>query len=257
MTSPRLVHGIDLTAPDGITRLLAHRRARHGNTTMTAGTGEQQQPGQPPAGTAGGDPTGGTPVGGQGPAGGDTGTPSKDDGPKFTQADLDRIVNDRVTAEQAKAQKALEEAQALAGKNETEKLTIERDQANARATEAQTKAAERIAKTEAKVAAIAAGANPERVAAIVRNADLGKAVKDGEVDEAAVKAAIDKVLTDYPEWKKAAGSGPSASGGELNGGAGDQKPRFTRKQLEEMPPEEMARRIDEVNEAIADGRVTG
>lgn len=173
----------------------------------------------------------------------------------FSQADLDRIIGERVAAEKAKHDKALADAQALAGKNETEKLTIERDQATQRAQEATQKAAERVAKTEAKVAALAAGANPDRVAAIVRNADLAAAVKDGDVDEAAVKAAVEKVLTEYPEWKKAPG-GPSSSGGELNGGDSG-KPTFTRKQLEEMPPEEMAKRIDEINAAIADGRVTG
>ena len=93
---------------------------------------------------------------------------------------------------------------------------------------------------------------PER---IVRNADLTEAVKDGEVDEAKIAAAVAKVLGEYPEWK-AKGTGPTASGGELNGGGGD-KPTFTRKQLEEMPPAEVAARIDEINAAIADGRVTG
>lgn len=227
---------------------LARRRAMHGTATMTAGTGEQTPPAGEQAPPAGEQPPGST---GGGQAGGQSAAPE----PQFTQADLDRIVGERVAAEKAKAQKALEEAQALAGKNETEKLTIERDQANQRATEVQQKAAERVAATEAKVAAIAAGANPDRLAAIVRNADLAAAVKDGEVDEAAVKAAVDKVLTEYPEWKKGP-AGPSQSGGEMNGGNSG-KPTFTRKQLEEMGPEEMARRIDEINEAIADGRVTG
>jgi hypothetical protein len=96
------------------------------------------------------------------------------------------------------------------------------------------------------------------VDAIVRNADLAAAVKDGEVDEAAVKAAVEKVLGEYPEWKAGAQQGgASASGGEMNGGGGTNKPTFTRKQLEDMPPQEMAKRIDEINEAIAEGRVTG
>lgn len=232
-------------------RIVAASRARRGNATMTA----------PPQGEA--PPQGGqqteTPPGGQGvesTGGGQSGGQQQPE-PKFSQADLDRIVGERIAAEKAKHDKALADAQALAGKNETEKLTIERDQATARAQEATQKAAERVAKTEAKVAAIAAGANPDRLAAIVRNADLSAAVKDGEVDEAAVKAAIDKVLTEYPEWKAKPG-GPTQSGGEMNGGGGDGgKPRFTRQQLEQMPPDEMAKRIDEINEAIADGRVTG
>ncbi|SNR33015.1 capsid assembly scaffolding protein Gp46 family protein [Blastococcus mobilis] len=221
---------------------LAARRARHGDLVMRL---DAPPADQPPADT----PPADTPPADQ---------PPKDEPkPEFTQADLDRVLKQRLADEQAKWQKKLDDAQALAGKNETEKLTIERDQAQQRAAEATQKAAERVAKTEAKVAALAAGANPERVAAIVRNADLAAAVKDGDVDEAAVKAAVEKVLTEYPEWKAGTQqSVPSSSGGDLNGGK-DSKPTFTRKQLEEMPPDEMAKRIDEINEAIADGRVTG
>ncbi len=35
----------------------------------------------------------------------------------------------------------------------------------------------------------------------------------------------------------------------------DSKPRFTRNQIKAMSPEERARRIDELNEALADGRI--
>jgi hypothetical protein len=220
---------------------LAARRARHGNATMTAPVQTDPPKTDPPADPPKADP----------PT-----DPPKDEGPKFTQADLDRVIGERLSAEQAKWQKKLDDAQALAGKSETDKLTIERDQATQRAQEATQKAAERVAKTEAKVAAIAAGARPDRLDAIIRTADLTGAVKDGDVDEAAVKAAVEKVLGDFEEWKAKPG-GPTQSGGELNGGGGDGKPTFTRKQLEEMPPEEMAARIDEINDAIADGRVTG
>lgn len=224
---------------------LAARRTRHGTATMTAPPQtDQQQGGQTDQG---------------GSDGGQQGQQQAEQPKKLdlTQADLDRIIGERLAAERSRHEQALKDAQALAGKNETEKLTIERDQATQRAQEATAKAAERIARTEAKVAAIAAGANPDRVAAIVRNADLAAAVKDGDVDETAIKAAVEKVLTEYPEWKASAQQqAPSASGGELNGGQTG-KPSFTRKQLEEMPPDEMAARIDEINDAIADGRVTG
>lgn len=223
--------------------IVARRRAMHGDATMRLDAPPADQPpaDQPPADTPPAD------------------QPPKDEPKKLdiTQADLDRIIGERVAAEKAKAQKALEDAQALAGKNETEKLTIERDQATQRATEATQRAAERVAKTEAKVAALAAGANPERIAAIVRTADLAAAVKDGDVDEAAVKAAVEKVLVDYPEWKAKPGyTGPGASGGALDG-QGSEKPTFTRAQIEAMPQEEMLRRLDEINGAMRDGRITG
>ncbi|TFV91397.1 DUF4355 domain-containing protein [Blastococcus sp. CT_GayMR16] len=242
----RTVHGIDLTQPDGVARLLAHHRGRWGTATMTAPTGTQTTETtktETKPETTGQQTT--------------TETTKTESEAKFTQADLDRVLQTRLAEEQGKWQKKLDDAAALAGKSETDKLTIERDQAKAAATETTQKAAQRIAQTEAKVAAISAGANPERVTAIVRNADLDSAVKDGEVDEAAIKAAVEKVLTEYPEWKATAGSSVTASGGEMNGGGNNGKPTFTRKQLEEMPPEEMAKRIDEINAAVAEGRVTG
>lgn len=223
---------------------LARRRAMHGTATMTA------PPQTDPPETD--DPPKADPPKTDDP-------PKSDDAPKpqFTQADLDRVIGERLAAEQAKWQKKIDDAAALAGKSEAEKYQIERDQAKAEATETTQKAAQRIARTEAKGVARDLDARPDRLDAILKQADLSKAVKDdGEVDEAAVKAAVEKVLADYPEWKKTAG-GPSASGGELNGGGGGGKPTFTRKQLEDMPPQEMADRIDEINEAFADGRVTG
>jgi hypothetical protein len=211
------------------------------------GSGEGSQSAE--GGTGGGQPSsaGGTPSGGQ---------PGGQPEPKFSQADLDRIIGERLASERAAWQKKLDDAAELAGKSETEKLQTQLEQANNRATETQQKAAQRVARTEAKIAAQSLDARPDRLDAILKQADLSKAVRDdGEVDDAAVRTAVEAVLKDYPEWKKS--STTSQSGGELNGGGGNGKPTFTRKQLEDMPPEEMAARIDEINAAIADGRVTG
>lgn len=182
--------------------------------------------------------------------------PKTDEGPKFTQADLDRILGERLAAERATAQRKIQEATELAGKNETEKLTIERDQAKQREAEATAKATERIARTEAKGIARDLDARPDRLTAIIAAADLSKGIKDGEVDEAAMKAELERVLTEYPEWKKAPG-GPTASGGELNGQGGGGKPTFTRAQIEAMSSQEVADRIEEINLAAAEGRITG
>jgi hypothetical protein len=217
------------------------------------GQGGQGQPGGEGSQSAEGGTGGGQPSSAGGTGSGQTGGQPE---PKFSQADLDRIIGERLASERAAWQKKLDDAAELAGKSETEKLQTQLEQANTRATEVTQKAAQRVARTEAKVVAHSLDARPDRLDAILKQADLSKAVKDdGEVDEAAVRTAVEAVLKDYPEWKKS--STTSQSGGELNGGGGNGKPNFTRKQLEDMPPEEMAARIDEINAAIADGRVTG
>lgn len=255
---PRITPLSPVAAQAMAAAIVADSRARRGNATMTAptgtDTGQGQQTGQPD-GQSGGADGGqqGADQQGQATGGGQAGGQQQE--PKFTQADLDRIIGERVAAEKAKHDQALKDAQALAGKNETERLQTQLEQANAKVADTTQKAAQRIARTEARGVARDLDVRPDRLDAVLKQADLAAAIgEDGEVDEAKVKAAVEKVIADYPEWKKTTTT--SQSGGELNGGGGN-KPSFTRKQLEDMSPEEMAARIDEINEAIADGRVTG
>lgn len=184
--------------------------------------------------------------------------PPSNDPPKkldLTQDQLDAILNKRLGEEKAKFEKQLKELQDSAGKTEVEKLTAERDRYKDQAEGAPKTYGPRLAQSEAKLAAMVAKGRPDRLAQIVKQADLADAVgDDGEVDEAKVKAAIEKVLTDFPEWKAT----PGASGNDL--GAGDDgkgKPTFTRKQIEEMSDAERIKRIDELNLAAAEGRITG
>lgn len=247
----------DLSEPGGLDDLMAWHRAMFGDTVMVEDGAGAGAGGGGEAGASGGTAGGGESAGGDGGQQQTGGQASGGEASKtFTQADLDRIVGERVAAEKAKHEKALKDAQDLAGKNELEKAQLEKTKAEERATEITKTAAQRIARTEAKVAALAAGAKPDRVEALIKQADLTGAISDdGDVDDAKVKAAVEKALTAYPEWKAAPGT--QRSGGDLGGGGGGDKPTFTRKQIEDMAPEELARRIDEVNDALADGRVTG
>jgi hypothetical protein len=244
----------------GLARFARTSAEGGGGGTGGGGTGQpgngQGGQGQPGSGEGGQSAEGGTGGGSSSAGGTNSGGQAGGQEPRFTQDDLDRIVGRRVAEETAKFEQRLKDAQELAGKNETERLQTQLEQANTRATETAQKAAQRIARTEARSVARSLDVRPERLDAVLKQADLTPAIgEDGEVDDAKVQAAIEKVLADYPEWKKTATT--SQSGGELNGGGGNGKPTFTRKQLEEMPPEEMAKRIDEINAAIADGRVTG
>lgn len=222
---------------------------------MTTQPTEPTVPSTPPAGQPAPNPPS---TGVSAPAGGTTppAAPSGDAGKTFTQADLDRIINDRLAKERKTFEQQIEEAKATAGKSDLEAAQIKLQQTEGKLTEVTQAAAQRIAKTEAKVAAVTAGAKTDRIAAVIAQADLTDAITDdGDVDEAKVAAAIEKVLTDFPEWK--AETIPGKSGGELSGGGPGGKPTFTRKQIADMSQEERLKRIDEINDALADNRVTG
>lgn len=144
----------------------------------------------------------------------------------FTQDQLDAIIADRVSREQRKYEKQLEDERATAGKNETDKLTVERDRAVEERDRVRNESGGRIARSEAKVVAVAEGARSDRVDAVVGNTDLSAAVDDqGEPDSVKIKEAVQKVLSDYPEWKANAQSPPAnRSGTDMNGGGGSSEP---------------------------------
>lgn len=180
--------------------------------------------------------------------------PPADPEKKFTQADLDRILGEKLGKEKTKYEAQLKELQESAGKTELEKVTAERDRYKTQAESGTKTAGERLVQAEAKVAAVTLKARPDRVAQVIKQADLAGAVgDDGEVDDAKVQAAIEKVLADFPEWKAT----PGKSGNEVGGNDPDGKPTFTRQQIKDMSPEERARRVDELNAAMAEGRITG
>lgn len=207
-------------------------------------------PPTPPAGQAA--PATPPASGDQPPAGG---TPE----PKFTQADLDRIVGERIAKERKTFEQQMADLQATAGKTELEAERIKREQAEGKVTEVTKASAQRIAGTEAKLAAHLAGARPDRLDAILKQADLTEAVSEtGEVDEAKVKAAIDKVIADYPEWKADTTPGlPGSSGPSMLPDGSGQKPVWTRQQLRDMPQAERVKRADELALAAAEGRIRG
>lgn len=160
--------------------------------TETAATETAQNAPNAPAGTPSPAAAGNAPAA----------TPEATAGPEvktFTQTELDAIISRRV----AQAKKAaLEEAQAEAAKaqmTEAERLKTERDDALKAAQDAQKAADQRAIQTEAKLAALASGADPDQLDYVLRLVDLADvAVTDGQVDAQAVAAAVGKVKTDLP-----------------------------------------------------------
>lgn len=175
-------------------------------------------------GGAGGDQGGQGGTGGAGGQGGDTG--SGDDGRTFRQADIDRIVSQRLADQKRAHDREVQQAREDAGKSDTQRIEAERDRAVTRADTAVAKAGPKVAQALAQVAAITAGGRGDRAAAIVRQADLEGVVEfDGDdwtVDTEKVTAAIDKVLGEYPEWKVDTGTGGDQGGQGGTGGEGGQ-----------------------------------
>lgn len=149
-----------------------------------------------------------------------------DAGRTFTQADVDRLVaREKKRAAEAE-RKRLEDEAAKAGQSEVDRLKsdlAERDKAVAAATE---RANRRAISAEAQVQALAAGIRADRVAAAIRLADLSgvECDDDGEPDVETIKASIQAILKDYPEWAaSASGGGVGNPANPAGGGNSGQK----------------------------------
>lgn len=135
-------------------------------------------------------------------------------------AEVQRQVSATIKSKTAAAEaKLAADLKALA---DAENMDAEQ-KANARAEAAEKAADARVAASntrlitaDAKVAALDAKANPARVDALLKLADLSEVTvdEDGNVDADAVKKAVNKALADFPEFKAEAAPKPGASAGE-------------------------------------------
>lgn len=152
-----------------------------------------------------------------------TGDPKAAEGKTFTQADVDRMINDRLERDrktwgdkEAERNKKLAAALGLA-----EDDTVDPAKALEDAQGATVKAVERADRAEAKALALAAGVKPERVERFVKLCDLSALSDVDHSDEAkvsaALKSAVDSALEDVPEFK--GNTVPAASGGDRAGSA--------------------------------------
>ncbi len=175
----------------------------------------------------------------------------------FTQEQVNSIVNKQLRAAQKKWQKEQDEKAAKAKMSETEKLEAEKKEAEEKAQAIQKAAGQRIIKAEAKIKAAAAGVKSERVGAFVKLLDLSDidVGDDGEPDADALKAEVEKVLGDFPEFK-GDGRGGGSSGGDF-GNKGTQH-IFTRQEIKEMAkkqPEEFRKNEAEIDRQMQAGLI--
>lgn len=174
------------------------------------------------------------------------------------QAAIDKLVTERVKrAETAAAKRATEQAAEAAQRaqmDETERLKAEKADADKRAAEAEARANRTLVNAEARIAAAAAGAKPERIDRILRMLDLEDvAVEDGTPDAKAVAAAVKALKGDVPELFGSAA--PARSGTEIEGGEG--KRTWTRAQIAELgkKPAEYAKHEADIDAAFREGRI--
>lgn len=140
----------------------------------------------------------------------------------FTQEELDRIIGERLKREESKyadyaeLKKFKDEAEAKS-KSELEKLTDAKAKAEAEAKRIQEQSLARVLTSEARAIAAELGfTKPEKA---IKLADLSKAVKDGEVDSAAVKEALTVLAKEMPELLKAEKTAPGSPTNPQKGGA--------------------------------------
>lgn len=216
------------------------------------------QPDDPAAGAAGG-----SPKAEPGPKDG-TGKTDPQEAPakvEFTpeqQAHIDALVTERVEraekAAQKKAQQQAEQAAQREQMDEVERLKAEKKDSDDRAAEAEKRAEQSAIAAEAKIAIMGAGAKADRVSRILGLLDLSEiAVTDSGPDAAAITKAVHELKGELPELF-GAGQGPGRSGGDMSGG--NNKPTFTRAQIEQMKREgSFAEHQEEILAAMREGRI--
>ena len=127
----------------------------------------------------------------------------------FSQAQLDAIITERLAREKTKYAdyddlKKFRETQEQASKTEIEKLTDAKAKAEQEAKTAREQAAAKILNAEARAVAAEMGfSKPDKA---IKLADFAKAIKDGEIDAAEVKSALEALAKEMPELLKPAGS---------------------------------------------------
>ncbi len=166
----------------------------------------------------------------------------------FSQEDLDKIIQKRLAKAQKQWQTELEEAKKKEQMTAEERLKAEKTEAENKAKDAVSKANNLVKTAEAKAQALALGVKPEKVTYLLKLADLDsvEVSEGGEVDQNALKGAIETVLKDLPELKGAtAGNG----GGDFSGGS--KNTFLTPDQIKAMSPQEVLKNWEQVSRSLA------
>lgn len=194
--------------------------------------------------------------GGQGQGDGDGGD---GEGEKVTftdeqQAFIDALIKKNTAKERAKAEadrkKAEKEAADRAQMTADQKAEADREAREKAAQAKEAKANERIVNLEIKDVARELGVSQKKIERFLKIVDRDELEVDenGDVDRAAVELAVKAVLADMPEFKGSDQQrGPDA---DFNKGGGVGA-KFTRDQIANMSPQEVAANYDDVMKSMA------
>lgn len=181
-------------------------------------------------------------------------------GKTFTQDDVNAIVAKRLKAEQAKFESDLKTLKERGDLDEVERLKAELADRDTAVSAAERKVLETKLETAAERAALAAGANPKRVAKFLRTFDLDfdTLVVDGKVDADALKTLVESELNESPEFKSS-GAASTPNGGQPTGGdfTGANPPGkvWTRAEIAKLSPKEFEEHEAEISKQVAAGTV--
>jgi hypothetical protein len=171
----------------------------------------------------------------------------------FTQADLDRILTDRMSRFETSFQQKMAAALGIADPNAPVDpvKALEAEQGKAKA------AYDLAIAATAESIALAAGIKPERVDTFVLIAQQAGLLKDVDIADPNAKSALRAALTakasEYPEWKGTAL--PAASGGDRQAPP-DGKRTYSRAALAQMSQQELRAISADLQLAAREGRIT-
>lgn len=190
-------------------------------------------------------------------------TPSGQQGSEktFTQADVERILKDRMDRfEKSVADKQGEQLKKLAEAMGWQNPEAAKDpaelvkQAQAQATAEQ----QRADLADTRALALAAGVKADRIDLFTKLIDVGDVLKDvdrGDANavSAALKSAVDSALSSAPEFKGSAL--PPSSGGDRGQPSANGKRVYTRTELQNMPQSELRKIAADLQLAAREGRI--
>jgi hypothetical protein len=193
---------------------------------------------------AGADPDAGSKTGDEG---GENAAGSGSQEAKFTQADVDRMIEKRQARDRRNWEKELEEKSKQAAMTEAERLKAEKDDVLKKSSDRISKADRRSLESDAKLALHGAGVKAERVKAALKLLDLAGIDIDpdeGTYDETELQAIVATFVKDYPELVGATGA-PAA--GQNFGEAPKSEPPITSQgQIDKMDKAERTRRWPDI-----------
>lgn len=234
--SPKLLHGIDMSAPDAPQQLLDFHRLTFADAVMKDDGSEEND-------TDGEENDGDEDTDAEGDGDENDGDENTDDlGDKGKRA-LDSMKSKWRTAKAEARDAKAENARLKAEKENAGKPSAEQELAAARL-EGQTAATQaankRILRSEVKAAAAGKLANPALAVKLI-NLDSLEVDENGEVDEDAIAEAISELLEQDPYLAAQGGTTKFDSAR----GKTQRKPKLTAADLEKLTPEEQVKAYDE------------